>query len=169
MPDEVSLADLLAQPITQERFGDLVGVSQQAVSDLAARGVIAAGGSAQAWLHAYARHLREQAAGRGAEGELARERARLAREQADRVAMENAQSRRELAPVALLELVLGKLAGDVAGILNGLLPRIRRRVPDLDATAVRIIEEELAKVRERAANVSLADAHADDVDDEEAG
>ncbi|KQU64576.1 hypothetical protein ASC98_27655 [Rhizobacter sp. Root1238] len=76
--------------MTQEQFGDLVGISQQAVSELLGRAILQAGQPAATWLRAYTKHLREQAAGRGADGELARERARLAREQADRVAMDNA-------------------------------------------------------------------------------
>lgn len=159
------LESALSQPVSQERFGELVGITQQAVSDLAGRGVLQPGQNAHTWLLAYTKHLREQAAGRSADGELANQRARLAREQADRVAMENAQARRELAPVALLELVLGKLAGDVASVLNGVVPRIRRQAPDLPAHVVRLIEAELVKVRELAAAVSLHDA--EDRDDEE--
>lgn len=167
MNEPVNLATVqLDQPMSQERFGQLVGVTQQAVSDLAARGVLRAGQSAQAWLHAYTAHLREQAAGRGADGELARERARLAKENADAKAMENAVTRRELAPTALLELVLGKLAGDVASVLNGVVPQIRRLTPDLPNATLRLIEAELLKVRERAARVSLSEAEADDEDDE---
>ncbi|WP_157598306.1 MULTISPECIES: hypothetical protein [unclassified Rhizobacter] len=82
--------EALQHPMTQEQFGDLVGISQQAVSELLGRAILQAGQPAATWLRAYTKHLREQAAGRGADGELARERARLAREQADRVAMDNA-------------------------------------------------------------------------------
>lgn len=159
----------LDEPGTQERFGDLVGISQPAVSDLTARGVIAAGESIGAWLLAYTAHLREQAAGRGADGELARERARLAREQADKAAMENAATRKEVAPIALLTVVLGKLAGDVGGILNGLVPRIKRRVPGVSSEVLHAIEDELVKCRARAAAVSLADAEANDGDEDEDG
>lgn len=156
----------LGEVVSQERFGDVVGISQPAVSDLMTRGVIVAGDTLGTWLLAYTAHLREQAAGRGADGELARERARLSREQADRVAMENAQSRKEVAPIGLITIVLGKLAGDVASTLNALVPKLRRRVPDLSSDALRVIEEELTKCRARAASVSLADAD-EDGDEEE--
>jgi phage terminase Nu1 subunit (DNA packaging protein) len=157
----------LSAPMTQEQFGDLVGVSQPAVSELLGRGILKAGQPASAWLRAYAKHLREAAAGRGADGELARERARLAREQADRVAMDNAVNRRELAPVAVLELVLAKMAGDVGSLLQGLVPRVRRRV-ELPTDALRIFEEEVSKARNRAAAMSLSDAE-DEPDEEEDG
>jgi phage terminase Nu1 subunit (DNA packaging protein) len=166
MADEV-VPGWLAEAVSQERFGALVGVSQQAVSEQIRAGVLPEGAPLGEWLLAYCHHLREQAAGRSADGELARERARLAREQADRVAMENAQSRREVAPIATLEVVLGKLAGDVASTLNGLIPRIKRRLPDVPASVLAIIDEELFKIRARAAAVSLEDAEHDEGDEDE--
>ena len=157
----------LSEPLTQEQFGDLVGVSQPVVSELLARGILLAGQPAATWLRAYTKHLREQAAGRGADGELARERARLAREQADRVAMDNAVNRRELAPVSVLELVLAKMAGDVGSLLQGLVPRVRRRV-DLPGEALRILDEEVTKARNRAAAMTLADAEEEPEEEDEA-
>ena len=157
----------LSQSMTQEQFGDLVGVSQPVVSELLSRGVLQAGQPAATWLRAYTKHLREQAAGRGADGELARERARLAREQADRIAMDNAVNRRELAPVSVLELVLAKMAGDVGSLLQGLVPRLRRRV-ELPGEALRILDEEVSKARNRAAAMTLADAD-EEQDEEEDG
>ena len=159
--------DMLSAAVTQEQFGELVGVSQPVVSDLLARGILLAGQPAATWLRAYTKHLREQAAGRGADGELARERARLAREQADRIAMDNAVNRRELAPVSVLELVLAKMAGDVGSLLQGLVPRLRRRV-ELPGEALRILDEEVTKARNRAAAMTLADAD-EEQDEEEDG
>jgi len=161
------LSSALSHPATQEQFGELVGVSQPVVSELLARGILLAGQPAATWLRAYTKHLREQAAGRGADGELARERARLAREQADRVAMDNAVNRRELAPVSVLELVLAKMAGDVGSLLQGLVPRVRRRV-DLPGEALRILDEEVTKARNRAAAMTLVDAD-EEPDEEEDG
>jgi len=162
-----AMQQLLSQTISQEQFGDLVGVSQPVVSELLSRGVLLAGQPAATWLRAYTKHLREQAAGRGADGELARERARLAREQADRIAMDNAVNRRELAPVSVLELVLAKMAGDVGSLLQGLVPRLRRRV-ELPGEALRILEEEVTKARNCAAAMTLADAD-EEQDEEEDG
>ena len=159
--------DMLSLAVTQEQFGDMVGVSQPVVSELMTRGILLAGQPAATWLRAYTKHLREQAAGRGADGELARERARLAREQADRVAMDNAVNRRELAPVSVLELVLAKMAGDVGSLLQGLVPRVRRRV-DLPGEALRILDEEVTKARNRAAAMTLADAEEEPEEEDEA-
>lgn len=108
----------------------------------------------------YIRRLREAAAGRGGEGavgELAAERARLAREQADKIAMQNAVTRGELAPVALIEEVLTKAASKVAGVLDAIPGMIRRRVPLLTADDIDLIAGEVAKARNTVAAMSLAD------------
>ena len=154
--------------VSQVDFGALVGITQPAVSDLLARRILASDGLAHDWLLAYCKHLRDQAAGRGADGELAIERARLAREQADAKAMENAERRSELAPVSMLEAVLAKVASDVASVLQALPPKIRRRCPDLSGEALRVIEDEIARARAVAAAVNLGMAEAPDEGDEDA-
>lgn len=163
----------LTQQVTQTTFGELVGISQQAVSDLMARGVIVQGQAAGEWLKAYCAHLREVAAGRlaGDGFDLATERARLAREQADKIAMQNAQTRRELAPAYLLEEVLAKAGAKVAGILEAIPGQVRRRLPSLPASEIDAIESEIAKARNVVASISLDDlvASDDELDDVELG
>lgn len=112
----------------------------------------------------YIRRLREQAAGRAAAGDLdlAGERARLAKEQADRVAMQNAVTRGELAPVQLIEEVLAKAGSRAAKILDTIPGTIRRREPSLSADTIATIAKDIAKVRNIAATVSLADLREDD-------
>lgn len=107
----------------------------------------------------YIRRLREQAAGRAAAGDLdlAGERARLARAQAEKVEMQNAVTRGELAPVVLIEQVLTNTAARIAGIFDALPGAIRRRVPLLTAGDVDLIAAEVAKARNRVASMSLAD------------
>ena len=143
----------------------MVGISQPAVSDLISRGVISDGSTAGEWLIAYCSHLREQAAGRAAEGglDLATERARLAREQADKIAMQNAVTRNELAPVVLIEEVLTKAAARIAGIFDAIPGQVRRRFPDLKAETIDLIGGEVAKARNVVAAMSLDDL-ADDQD-----
>jgi phage terminase Nu1 subunit (DNA packaging protein) len=108
---------------------------------------------------AYIRHLREQAAGRATSGglDLADERARLAKEQADRVALQNAVSRRELAPVVLIEETLCKAASKIAGIFDGIPGMIRRRNPRLNRAEIDMISAEIARARNLVASMSLAD------------
>lgn len=153
--------------MTQRQFGEVVGVSQQAVSDLVTRGVLTDGATAGEWLIAYCGHLREMAAGRAAAGDLdlATERARLAKEQADKIAMQNAVARRELTPTVVLEQVLAGAAAKIAGILEAIPGMIRRRVPQLTAVDIDLIAAEVAKARNTVAAMSLADLDADDAAD----
>jgi phage terminase Nu1 subunit (DNA packaging protein) len=161
----VQPVDRLERVLTQTVFGELVGISQQAVSDLMDRGVIAAGDTAGAWLRAYCEHLRKVAAGRDPDGDLARERARLAKESADRVAMQNAEKRRELVPIELLTDALASVARQLATRLDTIVPTLRKRVPDLSHDALQLIETTLAEGRALAAGVTLESA--DDGDDDE--
>jgi phage terminase Nu1 subunit (DNA packaging protein) len=157
--------------MTQATFGELVGISQQAVSGLAARGVIDASMAGQQMLLAYCSHLREQAAGRAASGSLnlVDERAKLAKAQRERIELENAVTRKELAPVALMVEVLAKAGAKVAGILDGIPGAVRRRVPSLTADEVNNIAAEIARVRNIAASISLADLRDDQEGSDEEG
>lgn len=140
-------------------------MSHQAVSDLAARGIIAVGMSLREMLLAYISHLREVAAGRSAgDLNLAAERAALSRAQRERIEMQNAVTRGELAPVAAIEEVLAKAGSRVAGILDAIPGMIRRRVASLSAADVDLIAAEIAKARNLAAALRLSD-----LDDEPAG
>lgn len=108
---------------------------------------------------AYIREIREQAAGRATNGDLdlATERARLAKEQADKVAMQNAVTRGDLAPVVLIEEVLTRAAARVAGIFDAIPGMVRRRVPKLSTDELELISGEIAKARNVVAAMSLED------------
>jgi len=166
------MIELNYQP-TQTEFAALVGISQPAVSGLLARGIIREGGTIGQWAEAYCDHLREQAAGRAAAGDLdlAAERARLAKEQADKVAMQNAVSRGELAPVAAMEAVLAAVGTRVGKILDTIPGVVRRRVPGVGHDVIEQITSDIAKCRNMAAAMSLDDLMRDDdtsEDDEDA-
>jgi terminase small subunit / prophage DNA-packing protein len=163
------MADL-DQTCTQAAFGELVGMSQPAVSDLLAREVLRQGDTARTWLLAYCQHLRETAAGRDPDGQLAEQRARVAKETADKIAMANAVTRRELAPVGLLEVVLADVARQISTRLDAVVPQLRRRLPDLPASALNAIAAELAACRDLCASANIADADrlSRDGDDEDA-
>lgn len=160
----------LSGKVTQSEFGGVVGISQQAVSDLMGRGVLTDGANGWQLLREYCGHLREVAAGRYAEGELdlAGERARLAKEQADRIAMQNAERRGELAPVAVLETVLANTGTKVGRILDTIVPQIRRRVPGVPSEVLQAIEGDIAKCRNLAAAMTLDDLDKDDEEQAEA-
>ncbi|MCP1290922.1 DNA packaging Nu1 [Chromobacterium haemolyticum] len=148
----------LARPGTQAEFGHLVGISQPAVSDLVARGVLPPGANLIDWLQAYCANLREQAAGRAAEGNgpsLVQERARLAKEQADLVAMKNARERRELAPVWMLEVVLAGVSRQIAGILEAIPINLKRNSGSITTKDLEYITREITTARNLAASVEF--------------
>lgn len=149
--------DSLTRVVTQSAFGDLVGISQQAVSDLLRRDVISAGDTADRWLLAYCEHLREHAAGRAVAGDLdlGAERAALAREQRVRLEMANAQTRRELAPIATLELALATMGRKVAAALESIPVNIKRRSKNLTAEDIVALTAEITKARNIAAAAKL--------------
>jgi terminase small subunit / prophage DNA-packing protein len=107
---------------------------------------------------AYIRELREQAAGRAAAGDLdlATERAGLARAQREKIEMQNAVVRRELAPVILIEEVLAKAGSKVAGILDAIPGMLKRRCAALTSTDIDLVSAEIARARNIAAAISLA-------------
>jgi terminase small subunit / prophage DNA-packing protein len=152
--------------VTQKQFGEMVGISQPAVSDLLMRGVLADGAAVGDWLIAYCGNLREVAAGRAASGDLdlAGERAQLARAQRERIEMQNAVTRGELSPTILLEQVLAKAAAKIAGVLDAIPGMVRRRVPQLTAGDIDLIAGEVAKARNTVAGMSLVDLADDDSD-----
>lgn len=89
------------------------------------------------------------------------QRARLARAQAETVEMKNAILRREYAPVAMLEDALARAARQMVGVLEALPGKLRRRLPDLPAGALTIIEHEICLLRNLAAAAALEEAAAD--------
>lgn len=149
----------LNQTMTQASFGALVGISQQAVGNLVGRGVIDMAMTGQQLLHVYCSHLRETAAGRQAGGDLdlVAERAMLARVQRERIDMQNAVTRNELAPVVLIEEVLSKAGARIGGIFDAIPGAVRRRVPSLSSEEIGNIEKEIARARNIVAAISLAD------------
>lgn len=154
----------LDEKVTQAEFGEIVGISQQAVSDLLAKGVIHPLDTLGQWLKDDRRRLREIAAGRATAGDLdlATERARLAKEQADKVAMHNAVTRGELAPVDAMEAVLATVGTRVGKILDTIPGLVRRRVPGIGSDVIEHIAADIAKCRNMAASMTLASLEQDE-------
>src|SRR3546814_3929013 len=71
--------------------------------------------------------------------------------------MANAVTRRELAPVVLIEEVLSRAGSRVAGILDAIPGNVKRLQPELSAVALHSIGKEVARARNLAAAVSLED------------
>jgi len=133
----------------------LIGISQQAVSDLLSRSVIEPGQTAGQWLIDYCAHLREQAAGRGADGELAFQRSELARVSRERAEIKLALERKEFAPVALLEQVLASVGRSIVGVLEPLHINLHKLCPELNPEGLKLIQTEVSKACDHAASAGL--------------
>lgn len=151
--------------MNQQVIADHLDLSQGAVSQWLARlGVDWRESSLDDIRVIYIRALREQAAGRAAAGDLdlATERAGLAKAQRERIEMQNAVTRRELAPMVLMEEVLAKAGSKVAGVLDAIPGMIRRRVASLSSDDIDLIAVQVAKARNIAAAMTLDDVLGDD-------
>lgn len=139
----------LTLPMTQAAFGELVGVTQQAVSEFIKVAALGPGVPAQEMLHAYCARLREQAAGRGSDGELdlVQERAWLAREQRISQALKNAVTRKEFAPIGVLSEVLATASQSVAAKLDALPGLLAKVAPDLSEEGRDAVALAIAKAR----------------------
>lgn len=155
-------------------------VSDRTVKDLRQRGVLSAAARGQMDLDAcriaYIRHLRERAAGRASDDaddeglDLVEQRARLASEQADHYAMRNAQSRKELAPLAnTTSAVVGLIEVSKAKLLR-VPAKVAKGNGKLKAEIADAIEEALedlsvTRVEEQAREGADLDAEGNDPED----
>lgn len=159
----------LDAPIKQVDFAQLVGITQPAVSDLLTRGVLKPNDSLRTWLLAYTKQLREQAAGRGADGELAANRAALTHTNNEMAQIKLKRLRGQFAAVNVIEQILAFVGKQIASALEPLPARIKMLVPQLTPDDVKAIEAAITEVRNKAADMSiatLAEANADDDPDE---
>lgn len=157
----------LNKKTSQANFAKMVGITQPAVSGLISRGILVTGDTAGNWLLAYCGNLREEAAGRATTGDLVLtdERARLAAAQADKLELELAVTRAELAPVATIEQVLVRAGGKVAAMLDAIPPTLKRRLPVLTDADIGVVRLEIAKARNAVAALSLEDIEEDDTEE----
>lgn len=116
----------------------------------------------------YIRKLREEAAGRATDGDLdlATQRARLAKEQADRIEMQNAVTRKDLASTELLQILLANAGVKVGRILDAIPGLLRRRNDKLNSDDITMITHEIAKCRNLCAQINLDDLNVDDESEE---
>lgn len=160
-------------PCRQADFGAMVGISQQAVSDLVSRGVLEDGQPLRQWLLAYCGRLREQAAGRAGATDggldLAQERAALARSQRVGIDIKNAVLRGDYAAVELLSEVLATASQAVAERFDHLPGQLRKACPDLQPAAIDQVMTAIASARNEwvRTTVALVTASLDQADDDD--
>lgn len=84
------------------------------------------------------------------------------------MAMQNAERRAEVAPVATMEMVLAATGSKVGKILDTIPGLVRRRVPGIGSDVIQAIGDDIAKCRNMAASMTLAsltDSDEDQIDD----
>jgi phage terminase Nu1 subunit (DNA packaging protein) len=155
----------IVQRPTQAEIAEHLDISTRRVRELATEwGIDSREVSLGEWRVRYLAKLREEAAGRAGTGDLdlVAERARLAKVQADRIEMQNAVTRKELAPAELIEEVLSRAGARAAKLLDTIPGELKRRCPQLTADDIATIATTIAKVRNIAAAVSLANLQEDE-------
>lgn len=80
---------------------------------------------------------------------------RLIEAQAEGQEIRNAQLRRELAPVAVIEWTLGKVGSQIAAILDSIPMQLKKRNSKLTASNIELIKREIIKTQNIAAQVQV--------------
>ena len=129
-----------------DRLAAVLGIAVQTVRELARRGIIerSARGAYDfdASIRGYCAHLREQAAGRASQGQydLATERARLAKEQADAQELKNQQLRGELISATEAESEWSALMVEGRGRLLATVNAIQMELPHLTRHDLTVVD-----------------------------
>lgn len=87
--------------------------------------------------------------------EAEREKLLLTREQRIGQELKNAQTRRELAPVGLIEWTLSRIGGQIAAHLESIPLNVKKRNPGLPARAIEDVKREVVKAQNMAARVTV--------------
>ncbi|HEX6707361.1 MAG TPA: hypothetical protein VF169_21565 [Albitalea sp.] len=150
--------------INQADLAELVGVSESRISQLVSEGHLAAGDDMHAWILAYCSRLRAQAADRGGESVLTRERAKLARAQTESLELKNAITLETYAPTSVLAEILAMTRRAIADRLDALPSQLRTAHPALPNTAFHALSVAIASARDEwvRATATLVVAPVDD-------
>lgn len=144
--------------VTAVELAAYLDVIPRTVWRLADEGLVVRAGRGRydlaASVRTYVTHIRAMAAGRAGDEQagLTAERARLAREQADAVALRNAIARGEMVPAADVEREWSSILRNVRSRMLAVPSRVAARVPTLTKADVALVEHEVA-----AALTELAD------------
>jgi len=164
----------LSAPAVQAVVGDIVGVSQQAISAQMSEGKLPAGVSLGETVQAYCHRLREQAAGRMGEEvgglDLSQERAALAREMRLGHEIKNSVARGKFASIGLLAEVLATASQAVVERFEQLPGMLKKACPDLPEDAREQVMVAIASARnewvrstEKLIVLKVVDADEDDL------
>jgi len=138
-------------------LGSTLGISRQTIDKLIKRGTLDAGATLGEQLQLYCANLREQAAGRLANGEfdLATERAALAHQQRIRLELQNAVTQQEYGPIVELEMGLSSVLGMVASKLDTIVGKLKKQSDVLTADDLDVVSKVIADVRNDIAECTI--------------
>jgi len=150
---------------TQKELADHIDLSPQQVHNLTKRGILPpskgrGGNDLDLCRIAYIRYLRGVKKGQIEQStsqdiNIDRERALNLRADTRLKELKEAQIRKELAPIQLLELVLGKTCAQISATLEAIPLKVKRRVPKLSNAEVEIIRREIIKCQNVASESTL--------------
>lgn len=83
------------------------------------------------------------------------EKLRLTKAQADGQEIKNAQQRRELAPIKVIEWVLGRVGGEISALLDALPMQMKKRNPKLTAADIEVVKRDIARAMNAAARITV--------------
>lgn len=153
--------DGIAATLSESELAALLGIGTSRIRTLCRDGVIrrASRGkfNARDALAAYVANLREQASRAGRSGigqsdDLKAEKTRLAKEQADKLALANAAARKELVPASEVTRQWGSILRDLRAQLLAVSSRVGAKLPHLSAHDVAEIEREIKAALEAIAD-----------------
>lgn len=141
-------------PCTHAEFGDLVGISRQAVGDLVAREILKPGACVREWLLCYCENQRKQAA-QWSDTRLSYERSEAQRVSRERNEIRLARDKNEFTSVTNVSIVLAHIGGRVAGRLEKLPDSLQKRCPEISPEGKKIMQIEIAAACNDAVHASL--------------
>ena len=161
---------------TQREVASHIGSNEHHVRELVRIGVLdkpsgRGGYSLDVVRLTYIRYLKSQIDGDGIDEEkdaaamnrqkhvddINKERARQAAETADKLAMENAERRRELVPTTVLRDAMLKTGSLIRARLESLPAHLKRRIPHLRADELATVKQEIAKLSDELAGIDISD------------
>lgn len=141
--------------VKRQELSEILGVSIQTLITWSSQGVPIAqhNGHGRATMYdteQVIKWLVERRAGKSGgavEMEAKDEDLRLTRERADQLSIKNAILRREYMPISVAGVVISKICIQIGGILDTLPLNLKRKVPELDNTAIELIKREVVKTQ----------------------
>jgi phage terminase Nu1 subunit (DNA packaging protein) len=137
--------------MTHQQLAEAMGVSRVLVTRLAGRGMPTSSvEEAQRWRRAHTIPRRGGAAAPAGEHDLVSAKVRVLNEQHQEIALRNAKTRGELAPIGFLAEVLARVAVELGERLEFSAVQLRRTHPELPASAIHAVLGAFAEARNRA-------------------